>query len=153
MKKRTIAIAVATAVVLGAGAYAWAQDQPADPSVPAPAARAHAGARARLGGRAGVLKRVVHADDVIVRTAKGYQTFTYDRGTVKAVSATSITVDRPDTTADPTFAITPATRQRRPVKPGDPVAVLSRDGTAVVIIGNFRGAAGVALDEDQVPAA
>lgn len=143
MLKKNLVIITIAALVLGAGAYAWAEDAPSRPTTSAsvaadpPASTPSNPAPAGKGGKhAGVLRRVVHGD-LVVRTKKGFENMTYDRGTVSAVSATSITVQRPDGVSV-TKTIDANTRFRgaqsaSDVKSGSPAIVLSKGGAAVLI--------------------
>lgn len=92
--RRRIAAAVIVAAGLATAGIAYAESQPADPSVgPSPHAAARAGGRP---GGPGVLKGAIHGD-LLVRGEDGAtRTVTFDRGKITAVSATSITVERPD---------------------------------------------------------
>ena len=98
---RQIAAAVIVAVGLATAGIAYAENQPADPSVgpsvgpvrPNPPAAAKARPRP---GAPGVLKGAIHGD-LLVRNEDGTtRTVTFDRGKITAVSAGSITIERPD---------------------------------------------------------
>jgi hypothetical protein len=89
MRKRTAALAVVGTVVLGAGALAYAEEQPADPTT-AEGPRRH-------GPGLHIPHRAIHADFLVPGDADGtWKTVTFDRGEVVSVSATSITLHRPD---------------------------------------------------------
>ncbi len=92
--RRRIAAAVIVAAGLATAGIAYAENQPADPSVgPTQPAAAKAGGRA---GGPGVLKGAIHGD-LLVRGENGTtRTVTFDRGKVTAISAGSITIERPD---------------------------------------------------------
>jgi hypothetical protein len=129
--KRMTAVLVGTLVLAG-GAYAYAADSPstAPPSASAPAAP-HPGQDHR-----GPLRRAVHGD-LIVRTKAGFENVTVDRGKVTAVSATSITIERPDGVSV-TKAVTSDTRFRgvdaaEQVERGKGALVVSKGNTAVLI--------------------
>lgn len=92
--RRRIAAAVIVAVGLATAGIAYAESQPADPSVgPTPPAAAKAGPRQ---GGPGVLKGAIHGD-LLIRGEDGTtRTVTFDRGKITGISATSITIERPD---------------------------------------------------------
>ena len=92
--RRRIAAAVIVAAGLATAGIAYAEGQPADPSVgPNPPAAAKAGGRP---GAPGVLKGAIHGDLLIRGEDGATRTVTFDRGKVTAISATSITIERPD---------------------------------------------------------
>src|SRR6516165_3959201 len=79
------------AVTLGAGgAVAWAQTSGGSTSTTAPAAP-----QARAGIRRAI-RTAVHGDVAAKDKSGAYVTVTFDRGTVTATSATSITISRAD---------------------------------------------------------
>ena len=92
--RRRIAAAVIVAAGLATAGIAYAENQPADPSVGStPPAAAKAGGRP---GGPGVLKGAIHGD-LLVRGENGTtRTITFDRGKVTALSAGSVTIERPD---------------------------------------------------------
>ena len=92
--RRRIAAAVIVAAGLATAGIAYAENQPADPSVgTTPPAAAKAGGRP---GGPGVLKGAIHGD-LLVRGENGStRTVTFDRGKITAISAGSITLERPD---------------------------------------------------------
>jgi hypothetical protein len=93
--RRRIVAAVIVAAGLATAGIAYAENQPADPSVASnPPAAAKAGGRAAAPG---VLKGAIHGD-LLVRGEEGgaTRTVTFDRGKITAISATSITIERPD---------------------------------------------------------
>jgi hypothetical protein len=92
--RRRIAAAVIVVVGLATAGIAYAESQPADPSVgPNPPAAAKGGPRT---GGPGVLKGAIHGD-LLVRGEDGTtRTVTFDRGKITDISATSITIERPD---------------------------------------------------------
>ena len=138
-KQKIVAVAVAGAVVLGTGgAVAWAQtsgggssssstaapSQPAD--VPAKALRPLA-------------RRAVHGDVVVKAKDGSYVTVTFDRGTVTAASATSVTLTRPDTNQPVTLTVDSNTKvhgvaSAADLKVGQQAVVVSRSGTATQIL-------------------
>ncbi|HVW35429.1 MAG TPA: hypothetical protein VHL53_23055, partial [Acidimicrobiia bacterium] len=95
--RRTVIAGLIVATGLGTAGIAYAASQPADPSIAVVrAAATGARAPAAAGGRAGILKGAIHGD-LLVRAKDGStRTVTFDRGTVATISASSITVQRPD---------------------------------------------------------
>jgi hypothetical protein len=143
VKKNLAAVAVA-AIGLSAGAVGLASAGPGDPpaqaaatttTAPGPAKGRPAGPK---GGHIGALGRAVHGD-LIVRGKDGaFEEVTFDRGTLTAVSATSLTLHRPDG-VDVTVKLDGETRYRgvenaAALKKDQPVAVVSKDGTAKVVM-------------------
>lgn len=94
MRRRIIAAAIVTAGLATAG-IAYAETQPADPSVASTPAAAKAGARAG-GLKPGVLKGAIHGDLLVLGENGSTRTVTFDRGKVTALSAGSISLERPD---------------------------------------------------------
>ena len=92
--RRHIAAAVIVAAALATAGIAYAESQPADPSV-GPSAPAAAKAGPRSGGP-GVLKGAIHGDLLLRGEDGATRTVTFDRGRITAISATSITIERPD---------------------------------------------------------
>ncbi len=135
LSKKAAAAAVTAAVVLGgAGAAAWATSGSSSaPSLADTASTTTTTAAPRHPGL-GLLRRADHGD-LEVRIGGQWQTVTFDRGRATSVSATSITVQRPDGQSV-TLAITPATKfagvsSWQQVRLQAPVAVASRDGSAL----------------------
>ena len=129
-------------LVLGGGAYAYAADNPSTPSTTPPSASAPAAAQPGHDHR-GPLRRAVHGD-LVVRTKAGFQNVSVDRGKVTAVSASSITIERPDGVSV-TKAITSATRFKgvdsaEHVESGKGALVVSKGDTAVLIAQRRGGA-------------
>ena len=92
--RRRIVAAVIVAAGLATAGIAYAETQPADPSVGTnPPAAAKAGRRP---GGPGVLKGAIHGDLLIRNDDGTTRTVTFDRGKVTAISAGSITIERPD---------------------------------------------------------
>ena len=91
--RRRIAAAIIVVAGLATAGIAYAESQPADPAVGAnPPAAAKGG---RPGGP-GVLRGAIHGD-LLIRSDDGTtRTVTFDRGKVTAISAGSITLERPD---------------------------------------------------------
>ena len=96
MRRSIIAGAIVVASLATAG-IAYAENQPPDPSIAvAKAAATGAPAPAAAGRKAGILKGAIHGD-LIVRGKDGStHTVTFDRGKVSSISASSITIQRPD---------------------------------------------------------
>ena len=93
MRRRIIAAVIVTAGLATAG-IAYAEGQPADPSVAGDSAAAKAG---RAGGlKPGVLKGAIHGDLLVMGDNGSTRTVTFDRGKITAISAGSITIERPD---------------------------------------------------------
>jgi hypothetical protein len=148
MRKKLAAVGVGAAVLLGTGgAVAWAQTSgppstttpgtTAPPAAPVanqkPAADAGRGPVIRAIGR-----RTVHADLVVQDKSGAFVTVTIDRGTVSAVNATSITLDRADG-KQATLTIDTNTKVHGvasvpAVQTGKMATVVSRDGTATQIV-------------------
>ena len=92
--RRRIVAAVIIATGLATAGIAYAENQPADPSVAStPPAAAKAGGRP---GGPGVLKGAIHGDLLIRGENGSTRTVTFDRGKITAISARSITIERPD---------------------------------------------------------
>jgi hypothetical protein len=124
MRRFLVTAAVAIAGIGGLG-LAYAHAQPSDPTV-ADSQQGTAACRPKAAGR------VVHGD-LIVKTKNGFENVTVDRGTVKSVSAGSLTLERPDA-KQVTVTLTDATKfrgqTREQVAAGDVVRVISTGGTA-----------------------
>ena len=149
MLKRNAAVLLVGALVLGVGAYAWAQGAPERPTTSeqtapqrpdGPRGQRPDGPRGQhRGGRpSGPLARAIHGD-LIVRgqNGGGFENVTFDRGEVTAVSASSITVKRPDGHSV-TKAIDANTKFRgvqsaSEVKTGKPALVVSKGNTATMV--------------------
>jgi hypothetical protein len=105
---------VTAAVIVGAGTAALATTG-SGTTAGAPAAAGAAGHHAtgahKHGKRGGMLLRKLAHGQVVVKTKQGFVTHDLIRGTVTAVSPTSITVKSLDNTSE-TFAITKATKVR-----------------------------------------
>jgi hypothetical protein len=143
MRKKLAAVGVGAAVVLGTGgAVAWAQTSGgSSTTVAPPAAAAPAQKPDATVGRPvlrAVARRTVHADLIVKDKGGAFVTVTIDRGTVSAVNATSITVDRADG-KQATLAINSDTAVHgvasvAAVQTGKTATVVSRDGTATQIV-------------------
>ena len=92
--RRRIAAAVIVTLGLATAGIAYAENQPPDPAVgPTPPAAAKGPGRS---GGPGVLKGAIHGD-LLVRGEDGAtRTVTFDRGKLTAITANSITIERPD---------------------------------------------------------
>jgi hypothetical protein len=148
MRRRIVAAAIVAASLATAG-IAYAETQPADPSVAAtPPAAAKAGGRAGL--KPGVLKGAIHGDLLVLGDNGSTRTVTFDRGKVTALSAGSISIERPDgvavtkTLTDQTvFNGTP----RDQIQVGTAVIVVSSGDTAERVIS--KGDRGQRLEKRQ----
>ena len=136
--RRRIVAAVIVAAGLATAGIAYAENQPADPSVAITrAAATGAESPAAAGGKAGVLKGAIHGD-LLVRSQDGStRTVTFDRGKVSSISASSITIERPDSvsvskdlTDQTVFNGTP----RDKLTSGMPVIVVSEGQTATHVV-------------------
>ena len=137
MRRRIIAAAIVAAGLATAG-IAYAENQPPDPSIAITrAAATGAESPAAVGGKAGVLKGAIHGD-LLVRSKDGStRTVTFDRGKVSSISASSITIERPDgvsvskdVTDKTVFNGTP----RDKLTSGMPVIVVSEGQTATHVV-------------------
>jgi hypothetical protein len=106
-------------------------------TTPAPSTTTAPGEHAGRAGRPGyMLHHAVHGD-FIIKTKNGWETITFDRGTVTAVSATSITVHRPDGVSV-TKRLDANTRYKgiteaTAIAKGQPAVVISHAGTALAV--------------------
>jgi hypothetical protein len=143
MRTNIAAVAVA-AIGLTAGAVGLASAGPGDPpaQTAATTTTAPGGAKGRPAGpkgdHVGVLGRAVHGDLIVRGKDGGFEEVTFDRGTLTAVSATSLTLHRPDG-VDVTVKLDDQTRYRgvenaAALQKDQPVAVVSKDGTARVVM-------------------
>ena len=150
MRRRLIAgLIVATG--LATAGIAYADNQPADPSIAITrAAATGAASPAAAGGKAGVLKGAIHGD-LLVRNEDGStRTVTFDRGKVSSVSASGITIERPDgvsvskdVTDQTVFNGTP----RDQLTTGTPVIVVSEGPAATHVVS--KGARAEARQEKR----
>jgi hypothetical protein len=76
----------------------------------------------------------VHADVTVIDAKGGTKTLTWDKGTVKAKSDTSITLDRKDGKSV-TLAVNAQTKTRGTVEQGSPAVVFSSNNAATAILG------------------
>jgi hypothetical protein len=100
-------------------------------------------AQAHRGPGAGLLRPLlaaVHADVTIVNAKGETRTVTWDRGTVSAKSATSITLARKDGKSV-TLSIDSNTKSHGDVEQGRPALVVSNNGKALAIRGARAGRA------------
>jgi hypothetical protein len=145
MRKKVAAAGVGAAVLLGTGgAVAWAQtpgsSSTTTPPTTAPAppgANQEPAAIGRPVIRA-IGRRTVHADLVVQDKGGAFVTVTIDRGTVSAVNASSITLNRADG-KQATLTINNDTKVHgvasvSAVQTGKMATVVSRDGTATQIV-------------------
>ncbi len=81
-----------------------------------------------------LVHRAVHIDVVVPVAGGGFRTIDFDKGTVSAVSTSSITVDPADGDAPITVAITGSTREPKgAVSDGQSVLLVSSQGNALII--------------------
>lgn len=132
--RRHLIAGILVAAGLATAGVAYAEGQPADPSVTPNQERAAKPGAAKGGGpRAGVLKGAIHGD-LLVRAKDGAtRTVTFDRGKVTAITAGSITIERPDGVSV-SKSLTDQTvfngMPRDQIQPGAAVAVVSSGDTA-----------------------
>jgi hypothetical protein len=143
--KNIAAVAVA-AIGLTAGAVGLAQAGPGDPpaqatptTTTAPADHPGPGPKGGRGpGAMGALGHAVHGD-LIVRTKDGtFEKVVFDRGTLTASDADSLTLHRPDG-VDVTVKVDDQTRYKgvenaAALQQDQPVAVVAKDGTAKAVM-------------------
>jgi hypothetical protein len=146
--KKIAGVAVAGAVLVGAGTMAWAATSsastaPTTPASSAAASPAGTSPSAKAAGKgAKLLRRADHGTiEIKVKGAtKGtatWETVTFDRGNASAVTASQITVARPDgQTAQ--LTINAGTTYRgvtswQQIATGKGVTVVSMNGTATII--------------------
>ncbi|HEX3427010.1 MAG TPA: hypothetical protein VHT30_12815 [Acidimicrobiales bacterium] len=151
--KKIAGAAVAGLVLVGAGTAAWAAGSggsSSNPSTPAVAATP-AAAQSKAAGRAGrILRRADHGTlEIKVKGTNGaaatWKTFTFDRGKVSAVSASQITLARPDGQSV-TLQIGPGTTYRgvtswQQIMTAKGAIVISQNGTATIIAQSSKTAA------------
>ena len=155
MRRRIIAGAIVVAGIATAG-IAYAENQPPDPSIAVTrAAATGAPAPAAAGGKAGILKGAIHGD-LLVRSQDGStHTVTFDRGKVSSVSASSITIQRPDgvsVTDDVTDQTVFNGIPRDQLQSGTPAIVVSEGHTATHVVTKGAGAQAVAKACAATPA-
>jgi hypothetical protein len=109
-----------------------------DRRTPAATTTTTAAAGNRPAGARGVevLRRTVHGD-LVVKQGDGFETVTFDRGTVTSVDASSLSLHRPDG-VDVTVKLTDQTRYvgvtgAGGVQKDKPVTVVSKDGAARMV--------------------
>ena len=138
--KRRVAAAVIVGgtVVAGGGAAAYAASTSSTPSNPPAAGTPSSPSGVASARHRSVLDRADHAS-VEVRRQGHWVTITIDRGNVTAVSATSITLARPDGQSV-TIALEPTTRYRgkeatsaAALKTGVRARVTSMNGSALAV--------------------
>jgi hypothetical protein len=142
LRNRAVAVAGGLTVLsLAAGGVAYATQPSSSPSSSAATVATSATVRHDLGlGRRPLLRllrHTVHAQ-LIVGTKHGYETVILDRGTLESVSATSITIQRPDGPMV-TESIGSSTRFRglpeSKLAKGDRVITAQINGIAAVVVG------------------
>lgn len=168
--KKMAAAAVVGFVGLGAGAAAWATEGSGGSSSAAVTATTPtaltAPAGAKVDGKEGgiaqrILRRADHGTvEIKVKGANGaaptWQTFTFDKGSVTTISATRITLARPDGQSA-TLTISPTTKFRgetseQDVTTGKVALVISENGTATQVI-QAKGSASTTPTTTAAPAA
>lgn len=99
------------------------------------------GAVSRLGS---LIDRAVHAEVVVAKAGGGYETIDLDRGTVSAVSSTSVTVSPLDGAAPVTATITSSTHEPKSVtiSEGEQVILISSDGNALLLRPDTKATSG-----------
>lgn len=142
MYRKALLGGLTAAAIVGGGTTALALTGPSSSTPGTPGAHAHAGRHAgtrpagqrRQRGR-GLLRRLVHGEVVTVGP-NGFVTHDLIRGSVTAVSATSISVKALDDTSE-TFAVTSATvlRSRANGKPTGATTGDVHDGDHVAVLG------------------
>ena len=155
MMRQRIAAVLVAALGLTGGAAAWAQADPEDPQVggtqaqqtqaqegdqqtpPAEGEGEREGRRRKGPGGPHMLGRAIHGD-LIVRGENGqWENVTVDRGTVTAITESSIEIERPDG-KKVTAALDENTRygpdrDRTDIQTGQPAMVVQKDGKAVMV--------------------
>lgn len=146
--RRSIIVGAIVVAGLATAGVAYAENQPPDPSVAVTkAAATGAPSPAAAGGKAAILKGAIHGD-LLVRNPDGStRTVTFDRGKVTSLSASSITIQRPDGVSvtddvnDQTvFNGTP----RAQLQTGTPVIVVASGHTATHVVSKGARAEAVA---------
>ena len=156
MRRRIIAAAIVAAGLATAG-IAYADNQPGDPSIAVVKAAATGGASpAAAGGKAGVLRGAIHGD-LLVRDKDGStHTVNFDRGKVGSISASAITVQRPDgvtVTDDLNDQTAFNGLPKDQVQSGTPVIVVADGHTATHVVTKGAAAGAVAKACDGTTAA
>ncbi len=137
------AVALASVASVGGISYALTANTQSGPAAASAGGFASTGTAATAGalhkqvvrGRiARLVHRAVHIDVVVPAAGGGFRTIDFDKGTVSAVSTSSITVDPADGDAPITAAITSTTREPKgAVSDGQSVLLVSSDGNALII--------------------
>jgi preprotein translocase subunit YajC len=109
MFRRVLVGGVTAAAILGAGGTALALTGSDGPTGSGTSSHDHAAGRGGH-GKARLLKRLQHAE-IVTKHGKGFVTHELIRGTVTAVSPSSITVQAADKTTE-TFTVNAATKVR-----------------------------------------
>jgi hypothetical protein len=144
IKQKVAALGVGVALVGGGGAIATAAGGPSSATTGAQTAQAappgggQPGHPGQANGRpAGALmRRVVHGD-LTMQAKDGFQKVQYDRGTVTAKDSGGFTIKRPDNVSV-TVKVADTTKYKGiqgldQLQVNQPVIVLSKDGTAVMV--------------------
>jgi len=136
------AVALASVASVGGISYALTANTESGPAASAGGfAAAGTGAPSTALGKqvvrgrvARLVHRAVHIDVVVPAAGGGFRTIDFDKGTVSAVSTSSITVDPADGDAPITAAITSTTREPKgAVSDGQSVLLVSSEGNALII--------------------
>ncbi len=151
------AAAAATASVAGVGGLAYALTSggasvsPTAVTVPSPGATGAsvlAGGPSNAPGRGrglrGLVRRAVHVEVVVPKKGGGFRTLEIDRGTVTALSSSSITVTPPGGRAPVTAAITSTTREPKGAPTMSEQVVLVSSGGDALALRPVRSAPGAA---------
>ncbi len=101
-------------------------------------------AHARGRGLRGLLRRAVHVEVVVPKAGGGFRTLDIDRGTVTALSSSSVTVTPPGGRAPVTAAITSTTREPKGAPTMSEQVVLVSSGGDALAIRPFPAATGTA---------
>lgn len=152
MRRRIIAGVIVAAGLASAG-IAYAEGQPADPSVAITrAAATGAAAPGAAAGKGGVLKGAIRGD-LLVRNQDGTtRTVTFDRGRVSSISASAITIERPDgvaVTKDVTDQTVFNGTPRDQLAGGSPVLVVSEGPAATHVVSKGARARAKAAERRQ----
>ncbi len=153
LANRVAAVVAAMVIAVGAvGGIAYAVSSGSSPATPSstsgtgapPSSSGQSGASAQGsstqkkhagGALARLLARAVHAEVVVPMKGGGYRTVDLDRGTIEAVSSTSITIDPTGGGAAVTAAITSTTHQPKKValSKGETVVLVYSGGNALIV--------------------
>jgi hypothetical protein len=155
--RRSIIVGAIVVAGLATAGVAYAENQPPDPSLAvAKAAATGAPAPSAAGGKAGILKGAIHGDLLVRGNDGSTHTVTFDRGKVSSISASSITIQRPDgvsvtddVNAQTVFNGLPENQ----VQTGTPAIVVADGHTATHVVTRGAGKQAVAKACANTPAA